>query len=180
MAEDVSSRHRRLICGRRVDDRSPVFAWNAESVRQTRRCASCHDLPMGTQVVTADDIDVSVVWLRKASAGVQHSGAVRCLDGLVDLGVVPGFPEGGVFGAVTVGDDFFLLVRESGRGRGFCSATGRRRGIGRSLKGGRHVGPPTTLKNSSRGIPGCWRTSGSRERNSNCCVRTRTSTRMSS
>jgi len=74
---------------------------------------------MGTQVVTADDIDVSVVFWREEGLWQVSSIPARSavsMDSLISaLSRFPG--EGGVFGAVTVGDDFFLLVRESGQGR---------------------------------------------------------------
>ena len=74
---------------------------------------------MGTQVVTADDIDVSVVFWREEGlwqvSSIPARSAVSMDSLLSALSRFPG--EGGVFGAVTVGDDFFLLVREIGQGR---------------------------------------------------------------
>ena len=104
------------------------------------------------------------------------------MDSLISaLSRFPG--EGGVFGAVTVGDDFFLLVREIGRGRWILLSDGAASWDWSLAEEATTCWafPTMTLKNSSqRGILDCWRTSGSRERNSNCCVRTRISTRMSS
>ena len=74
---------------------------------------------MGTQVVSADDIDQSIVFWREEGAwqvsSVPAANAVS-MDALISaLSRFPG--EGGVFGAVTIGDDFFLLLRESAQGR---------------------------------------------------------------
>lgn len=74
---------------------------------------------MGTQVVSADDIDQSIVFWREEGrwqvSSIPAPNAVS-MDALVTaLSRFPG--EGGVFGAVTIGDDFFLLVRESAQGR---------------------------------------------------------------
>lgn len=82
-------------------------------------CHSCHDLPVGTQVVSADDIDQSIVFWREEGAwqvsSIPANNAVSMDTLLSALSRFPG--EGGVFGAVTIGDDFFLLVRESAQGR---------------------------------------------------------------
>ena len=74
---------------------------------------------MGTQVVSADDIDQSIVFWREEGAWQVSSipaGNAVSMDALV--GALSRFPgEGGVFAAVTVGDDFFLLLRETAQGR---------------------------------------------------------------
>lgn len=74
---------------------------------------------MGTQVVGAEDVDLSIVFWREEGVWQVSSIPARAavsMDSLITaLSRFPG--EGGVFGAVTVGDDFFLLVRESGQGR---------------------------------------------------------------
>ena len=74
---------------------------------------------MGTQVVSAEDIDQSIVFWREDGAwqvsSIPASNAVAMETLIAALSRFPG--EGGVFGAVTVGDDFFLLVRESSQGR---------------------------------------------------------------
>lgn len=74
---------------------------------------------MGTQVVSADDIDQSIVFWREEGIWQVSSipaGNAVSMDALITaLSRFPG--EGGVFGAVTIGDDFFLLLRESAQGR---------------------------------------------------------------
>lgn len=74
---------------------------------------------MGTQVVSVDDIESSIVFWREEGIWQVSSIPARSavsMDALISaLSRFPG--EGGVFGAVTVRDDFFLLVRESGQGR---------------------------------------------------------------
>lgn len=74
---------------------------------------------MGTQVVSAEDIDQSIVFWREDGAwqvsSIPASNAVSMETLIAALSRFPG--EGGVFGAVTVGDDFFLLVRENSQGR---------------------------------------------------------------
>jgi putative tRNA adenosine deaminase-associated protein len=74
---------------------------------------------MGTQVVSADDIDQSIVFWREEGIWQVSSipaGNAVSMDALISaLSRFPG--EGGVFGAVTIGDDFFLLLRESAQGR---------------------------------------------------------------
>ena len=74
---------------------------------------------MGTQVVSVDDIESSIVFWREEGVWQVSSLPARSavsMDAFITaLSRFPG--EGGVFGAVTVGDDFFLLVRESGQGR---------------------------------------------------------------
>lgn len=74
---------------------------------------------MGTQVVSAEDIDQSIVFWREDGAwqvsSIPASNAVSMETLISALSRFPG--EGGVFGAVTVGDDFFLLLRESSQGR---------------------------------------------------------------
>lgn len=85
----------------------------------TRGGLSCHDLPMGTQVVSATDIEMSRVFWREDGAWQVSSIPARSavsMDALI--GALSRFPgEGGVFGAVMVGEDFFVLVRESAQGR---------------------------------------------------------------
>ncbi len=74
---------------------------------------------MGTQVVSVEDIDLSIVFWREEGVWQVSSLPARSavsMDSLITaLSRFPG--EGGVFGAVTIGDDFFLLVREAGQGR---------------------------------------------------------------
>ena len=74
---------------------------------------------MGTQVVSAEDIDQSIVFWREEGtwqvSSIPAPNAVSMDALLTALSRFPG--EGGVFGAVTIGDDFFLLVRESAQGR---------------------------------------------------------------
>jgi putative tRNA adenosine deaminase-associated protein len=69
--------------------------------------------------VTPEDVDVSMVFYREEGrwnvAALPARGSTT-MDNLVDaLRRFPG--EGGVMGAVAVGDEFFVLVRESGQGR---------------------------------------------------------------
>jgi putative tRNA adenosine deaminase-associated protein len=69
--------------------------------------------------VTPEDVDVSMVFYREEGrwnvAALPARGSTT-LDNLLDaLRRFPG--EGGVMGAVAVGDEFFVLVRESGQGR---------------------------------------------------------------
>jgi putative tRNA adenosine deaminase-associated protein len=74
---------------------------------------------MGTQVVSADDVEQSIVFWREEGIWQVSSipaGNAVSMDALISaLSRFPG--EGGVFGAVTIGDDFFLLLRESAQGR---------------------------------------------------------------
>jgi len=74
---------------------------------------------MGTQVVSASDVESSTVFWREEGVWQVSSIPARnavSMDSL--LGSLSRFPgEGGVFAAVTIGDEFFLLVRESGQGR---------------------------------------------------------------
>ncbi len=80
---------------------------------------TCHDLAMSTQVVTADDIDLSIAFWREEGqwmvAPLQSRSAVSMESVIGALRQLPG--EGGVFGAVCVADEFFVLIRESGAGR---------------------------------------------------------------
>lgn len=74
---------------------------------------------MSTQVVTAEDIDLSIAFWREEGrwmvAPLQARSAMT-MEGVVGaLRQLPG--EGGVFGAVCIADEFFVLVRESGAGR---------------------------------------------------------------
>jgi putative tRNA adenosine deaminase-associated protein len=69
--------------------------------------------------VTPEDVDVSMVFYREEGrwnvAALPARGSTT-MDNLLDaLRRFPG--EGGVMGAVAVGDEFFVLVRESGQGR---------------------------------------------------------------
>lgn len=69
--------------------------------------------------MTPEDVDVSMVFYREEGrwnvAALPARGSTT-LDNLLDaLRRFPG--EGGVMGAVAVGDEFFVLVRESGQGR---------------------------------------------------------------
>ena len=70
-------------------------------------------------MVSAEDIDQSIVFWREEGAwqvsSIPAPNAVSMDALLTALSRFPG--EGGVFGAVTIGDDFFLLVRESAQGR---------------------------------------------------------------
>jgi putative tRNA adenosine deaminase-associated protein len=74
---------------------------------------------MSTQVVTADDIDLSIAFWREEGrwmvAPLQARSATSLDDVVGALRQLPG--EGGVFGAVCVADEFFVLLRESGAGR---------------------------------------------------------------
>lgn len=74
---------------------------------------------MGTQVVSAADVESSRVFWREEGVWQVSSVPARTavsMDAL--LGALARFPgEGGVFGAVVVQEDFFLLVRESSQGR---------------------------------------------------------------
>lgn len=74
---------------------------------------------MGTQVVGADDIDQSLVfWREEGIWQVSSIPAAHAVSMDALIGALSRFPgEGGVFGAVTIGDDFFLLLRESAQGR---------------------------------------------------------------
>lgn len=69
--------------------------------------------------MTPDDVDVSMVFYREEgrwnAASLPARGSTT-MDNLLDaLRRFPG--EGGVLGGVAVGDEFFVLVRESGQGR---------------------------------------------------------------
>lgn len=69
--------------------------------------------------MTPEDVDVSMVFYREEGrwnvAALPARGSTT-LDNLLDaLRRFPG--EGGVLGGVAVGDEFFVLVRESGQGR---------------------------------------------------------------
>ncbi len=74
---------------------------------------------MGTQVVSAEDIEQSIVFWREEGIWQVSSipaPSATSMDAL--LGALARFPgEGGVFGVVTIGDEFFLMVRESSQGR---------------------------------------------------------------
>ncbi len=74
---------------------------------------------MGTQVVSAEDIEQSIVFWREEGAwqvsSIPAANAVSMDSLITALSRFPG--EGGVFAAVTIGDDFFLLLRESAKGR---------------------------------------------------------------
>jgi len=74
---------------------------------------------MSTQAVDAADIESSrVFWREEGSWQVSSIPARTAVSMESLLEALSRFPgEGGVFGAVTVGDDFFLLVRESAQGR---------------------------------------------------------------
>jgi len=69
--------------------------------------------------VTPDDVDVSMVFYREEGqwnvAALPARGSTT-MEGVLDA--VRRFPgEGGVMGAVAVGDEFFVIVREAGQGR---------------------------------------------------------------
>lgn len=72
---------------------------------------------MATQAVTPEDVDVSMVFYREEgrwSVAALPARGSTTLDNLLDaLRRFPG--EGGVMGAVAVGDEFFVLVREAGQ-----------------------------------------------------------------
>ena len=69
--------------------------------------------------MTPEDVDVSMVFYREEGrwnvAALPARGSTT-MENLLDA--VRRFPgEGGVMGAVAVGDEFFVIVRESGQGR---------------------------------------------------------------
>lgn len=72
---------------------------------------------MATQAVTPEDVDVSMVFYREEGrwnvAALPARGSTTMDNVLEALRRFPG--EGGVMGAVAVGDEFFVLVRESGQ-----------------------------------------------------------------
>lgn len=74
---------------------------------------------MGTQVVSAADVELSRVFWREEGTWQVSSIPARAACSMdAFIGALARFPgEGGVFGAVTVSDEFFLLVRESSQGR---------------------------------------------------------------
>mgnify|MGYP000427283318 CR=1 FL=1 len=74
---------------------------------------------MGTQVVNAEDVEsFRVFWREEGTWQVSTIPARSAISMEALIGALSRFPgEGGVFGAVTVNDEFFVLVRESGQGR---------------------------------------------------------------
>jgi putative tRNA adenosine deaminase-associated protein len=74
---------------------------------------------MGTQAVTEDDIDLAMVFYREDgrwTVGALPAKNATSMEALVSaLRRFPG--EGGVFGAVAVADEFFVLIRETPQGR---------------------------------------------------------------
>ena len=72
---------------------------------------------MATQSVTPEDVDVSMVFYREEGrwnvAALPARGTTTMDSLLESLRRFPG--EGGVMGGVAVGDEFFVLVRESGQ-----------------------------------------------------------------
>lgn len=74
---------------------------------------------MGTQVVSAGDIETSLVFWREDGTWQVASIPARSAESMDALiAAVSRFPgEGGAFGAVIVSEDFFLLLRESAQGR---------------------------------------------------------------
>ena len=96
-------------------------------------------------------------------AGIQHPGALAVsMDSLISaLSRFPG--EGGVFGAVTVGDDFFLLVRESGQGRWILLSDGAASwdwSLAEEAVDMLGLSDDDVEELEPGGILGCWRTSG--------------------
>jgi len=74
---------------------------------------------VAAHAVTPEDVDVSMVFYREEGrwnvAALPARGSTT-MENLLDA--VRRFPgEGGVMGAVAVGDEFFVIVRESGQGR---------------------------------------------------------------
>jgi putative tRNA adenosine deaminase-associated protein len=74
---------------------------------------------MGTQVVNAEDVEsFRVFWREEGTWQVSTIPARSAISMEALIGALSRFPgEGGVFGAVAVNDEFFVLVRESGQGR---------------------------------------------------------------
>jgi putative tRNA adenosine deaminase-associated protein len=74
---------------------------------------------MGTQVVTAADVESFRVFWREEGTWQVSSVPGRSAISMESLiGALSRFPgEGGVFGAVTISDEFFVLVREVAQGR---------------------------------------------------------------
>lgn len=74
---------------------------------------------MGTQVVSAADVESCRVFWREEGAWqvstIPARTAVSMESAISALSRFPG--EGGVFGAITISDEFFVLVRESAQGR---------------------------------------------------------------
>lgn len=74
---------------------------------------------MSTTPVTAEDIDLAMVFYREEGRWTAAALPARSASGLdLLLDALRRFPgEGGVFGAVAVADEFFIVVRETANGR---------------------------------------------------------------
>jgi putative tRNA adenosine deaminase-associated protein len=74
---------------------------------------------MGTQVVSASDVEsFRVFWREEGDWQVSTIPARSAISMEALIAALSRFPgEGGVFGAVTISDEFFVLVREAAQGR---------------------------------------------------------------
>jgi putative tRNA adenosine deaminase-associated protein len=81
-------------------------------VGSPRRLPTCHHLRVDAEEVTAEDIDFAIAAYREEGRWVVIALPVRAVvtaEGFVSaLRQLPG--EGGVFGFVSVGDEFFILA----------------------------------------------------------------------
>ena len=81
-------------------------------VRSPRRPPTCHHLRVDAEEVTADDIDFAIAAYREEGRWVVMSlpdrTVVTAAGFVATLRQLPG--EGGVFGFVSVGDEFFIFA----------------------------------------------------------------------